>query len=194
MFHLEKYALVAREYLTMKRAEGFNPESWDWKDDSMIVLLCENWAQQHGLEAEYAAFQEQRLGPVKDRQPLLDVDVSRTRRFYQEEKEEELCDCDGCKNYRARVKRAYPEAAAYLDSLGVDIAKPFHVSYVDLGDGRMLYIDACYILFGEADYAFHHAVGGVEVIPALAYPDPGVEEPHLVLEIAQLKLPCPEKA
>ncbi len=194
MFHLEKYAKAAREYLIAKQADGFDPESWDWKDDRMIVLRCENWAKQQGLAAEYAAFQEQRLGPVEDRQPLLDVDVPRTRLFYQDEKEDDLCDCDGCKNYRARVRDAYPDAAAYLDTLGVDIAKPFHVSYVDLNDGFTLYLDACYILFGDADYSFHHAMGGVEIIPALMYPDPGVTEPHLVLEIASLKLPDPVKS
>ena len=191
MFHLEKYAKVAREYLIAKQADGFDPESLDWKDDRMIVLSCDNWAKQQGLEAEYAAFQEQRLGPVEDRQPQLDVDVSRTRLFYQNEKEDDLCDCDGCKNYRARVREAYPEAAAYLDTLGVSIEKPFHVSYADLDDGFTLYFDACYILFDEADFSFHHAVGGVEIIPALIYPDPGIKEPHLVLEIAQLKLPSP---
>ncbi len=178
----------------MKQADGFDPESRVWKDDRMIVQLCDNWAKKQGLEAEYAAFQEQRLGPVKDRLPLLDVDVSRTRLFYQEEKEDDLCDCDGCKNYRALVRRAYPEAAAYLDSLGVDIAKPFHVSFVDLGDGFMLYKAACYILFGDADYSFHHAVGGVDILPALSYPDPGAGEPHLVLKIALLKLPGPVKS
>ena len=57
MFHLEKYAQAAREYLTMKRAEGFQADNRDWKDDAMLVLRCESWAQQHGLEAEYAAFQ-----------------------------------------------------------------------------------------------------------------------------------------
>ena len=47
-------------------------------------------------------------------------DLEKTRAYYRNFSSENICDCDYCQNYCARVKAAYPEVARYLDSLGVD--------------------------------------------------------------------------
>ena len=55
----------------------------------------------------------------------MKADIEKTRNYYRNLGPESICDCAYCQNYCARVKTAYSEVARYLDSLGVDIEKPF---------------------------------------------------------------------
>ena len=54
---------------------------------------------------------------------IINVDAEKTRQYYQTMGPGELCSCNDCKNYCARVKAAYPVAAEYLAGLGVEIEK-----------------------------------------------------------------------
>ena len=54
--------------------------------------------------------------------------IEKIRAYYRNLGPESICNCDYCRNYCARVKMAYPEVARYLDSLRVDIDKPFETS------------------------------------------------------------------
>ena len=56
----------------------------------------------------------------EEEEAVMKPDLEKTRAYYHNFSSENICDCDYCQNYCARVKAAYPEVARYLDSLGVD--------------------------------------------------------------------------
>ena len=119
----------------------------------------------------------------------LRVDIEKTKVYYSALREEDLCDCEGCQYYRAHVRQASPIIADYFDSLGMDIAKPFHVSYVELEkENKMLYMACCYVAFGECGLDFSQTFDGAVLTRAGACPDSGVEEPHIELEIEELTM------
>ncbi len=119
----------------------------------------------------------------------MKVDVEKTRRYYREIGPGELCDCNDCKNYYARVKAAYPAAAEYLAELGVDIEKPLETSPREPdADGMMEYCACQYVVMGSCEENYRHTVGGVEVRRAVFYPTTGVKEEHFVLELSPIRL------
>ena len=83
------------------------------------------------------------------------MDIERTKQFYRELKQSDLCGCAYCRNYVKEAAKAYPTVTAYLQTLGVDIAKPFETMPLELDeDGRMPYIGPQYLVFGaEAGFA-----------------------------------------
>jgi hypothetical protein len=82
---------------------------------------------------------------------------------------------------------------AYLQTLGVDIAKPFETMPLELDeDGRMPYIGPQYLVFGaEAGFAAATVkdANDVEVRLAQSHPDDDIREPHFVIEIFPIFLP-----
>ena len=99
------------------------------------------------------------------------MDIERTKQFYRELKQSDLCGCAYCRNYVNEVAKAYPAVTAYLQTLGVDIAKPFETMPLELDeDGRMPYND-------------------VEVRLAQSHPSDNIQEPHFVIEIEPIFLP-----
>ena len=42
------------------------------------------------------------------------MDIERTKQFYRELKQSDVCDCAYCRNYVKEVKKAYPAVTAYL--------------------------------------------------------------------------------
>ena len=83
------------------------------------------------------------------------MDIERTKQFYRELKQSDLCGCAYCRNYVNEVAKAYPAVTAYLQTLGVDIAKPFETMPLELDEaGQMPYIGPQYLVFGaEAGFA-----------------------------------------
>ena len=80
------------------------------------------------------------------------MDIERTKQFYRELKQSDLCGCAYCRNYVNEVAKAYPAVTAYLQTLGVDIAKPFETMPLELDEaGRMPYIGPQYLVFGEGE-------------------------------------------
>lgn len=191
MFHLEQYAGVARAYLASKGITQI--QNWpisDMKDDVVVTQL--SWLiHREGLENEYEAFEERRLGNKQSRQ-FLHIDVEKTRRYYAGENTDAYCQCPGCVKYRKRIAAERPEIGEYLATLGIDIAKPFHLSYLEPENGVQVYTDCHYVAFGDGDLAWSKDFGDAELLPGLFFPDPGVEEPFVVLEIPQIYLPFPQ--
>ena len=121
------------------------------------------------------------------------MDIERTKQFYRELKRSNLCDCAYCRNYVNEVAKAYPAVTAYLQTLGVDIAKPFETMPLELDeDGRMPYIGPQYLVFGEEEgfaAATVRDVNDVEVCLAQSHPGDDIQEPHFVIEIFPIFLP-----
>ena len=123
----------------------------------------------------------------------MDVDVSATRDYYNSIIDSALCNCGYCRNYRLQIKSALPEVTAYLDSLGIDIEKPFETSPLEPNENRMLEYCGCqYIAFGNCDPEYRHRIGDVKFRVATSYPSTGIEKEHFVLELfpVRLKLVC----
>ena len=51
------------------------------------------------------------------------MDIERTKQFYRELKQSDLCGCAYCRNYVNEVAKAYPAVTAYLQTLGVVIGE-----------------------------------------------------------------------
>lgn len=115
---------------------------------------------------------------------------SATREFYRSVREEELCACGYCRSCRARIRAAYPDAAAYLDALGVDVEKPLETSPLEPDENGMLEYGCCqHIVFGSCEAGYRRRVGTVEVRAASSYPPTGVEQEHFVLDLFPIRLP-----
>ena len=53
------------------------------------------------------------------------MDIEKTREYYLNLKEEDVCDCEWCRNFITQIRKVYPDVAKYLDEMGVDIEKPY---------------------------------------------------------------------
>lgn len=119
----------------------------------------------------------------------MKVDAEKTRQYYRGIGLGELCSCNDCKNYYARVKAAYPAAAEYLAGLGAEIEKPLETSPLEPdADGMIEYCACQYVVLGSCEENYRHTVGGVEVRRAVFYPTTGVQEEHFVLELSPIRL------
>ena len=59
------------------------------------------------------------------------MDIRRTKLYYEQISNRDLCDCAYCQNYVREIKVTYPKVAEYLCSLGIDIEKPFETMPLD---------------------------------------------------------------
>ena len=117
------------------------------------------------------------------------ADVEKTGIYYKKLKAEKLCSCGYCENYRLRVRRAYPEVAAFLATLGVEIEKAFETSPLEPDENGMLTYCACqYIVFGTCPETYVQQLGDVEFRRAQSYPDTGIGAEHFVLECYPITL------
>ncbi len=121
------------------------------------------------------------------------MDIERTKRFYRDLRQSDLCDCAYCRNYMKEAAAAYPAVAAYLQRLGIDIAKPFETMPLELDEnGRMPYIGPQYLVFGEKegfDAATVKDINDVEIRLAQSHPGDDIQEPHFVIEVEPIFLP-----
>jgi hypothetical protein len=73
------------------------------------------------------------------------VDIERTKEYY---KAQELCECIGCRNYYAQVKKQLPQTSSFLSEFGVDIERPDEIGWYDT-DERIEYISADFTVCGK---------------------------------------------
>ena len=73
----------------------------------------------------------------------MNVNISATKDYYNSITDALLCDCNYCRSYRSQVKSAFPKVAAYLDSLGIDIEKPFETSPLEPNENGTLEYCCC---------------------------------------------------
>ena len=119
----------------------------------------------------------------------MTADIQKTKEYYKAINELSLCDCTYCRSYRLQVKSEFPEVSEYLDSLGIDIEKPFETSPLEPDENGMLDYCCCqYIVFGTCEPSYYHKIGDVEIRIATSYPDTGIEQEHFVLELYPIRL------
>ena len=119
----------------------------------------------------------------------MNIDVRKTRNYYEVLDPESLCHCNYCKNYYSQIKAEYPAVASYLSSLGIDIEKPFELSPLEPDENKTLEYCSCqYIAFGRCAENFCRTIDQVEICVASNYPNPGIAEEHFVLELSPIRL------
>ena len=117
------------------------------------------------------------------------VNIEKTKQYYDSLEYQLLCECNYCKNYYSQVKAEYPKVASYLDSLGIDIEKPFEVSPLEPNENNILEYCTCqYIVFGSCPDTYSYQIDDVEFRVAESYPNTGRKEEHFVLEFYPIKL------
>ena len=123
----------------------------------------------------------------------MNVDIARTKAYYNSITETALCECAYCRSYRLQVKSAFPKIAEYLYSFGIDIEKPFETSPLEPDENGMLEYCCCqYIAFGTYNHEYHYRIDNIEFRIATSYPSTGIEQEHFVIELypVQLKFVC----
>lgn len=119
----------------------------------------------------------------------MHVNISATKDYYNSITDPSLCDCGYCRSYRLQVKSAFPKVAAYLDSLGIDIEKPFETSPLEPDENGMLEYCCCqYIALGNCELEYHHRIDNVDFRIATSYPNTGIEQEHFVIEMFPIQL------
>lgn len=76
---------------------------------------------------------------------LVEVDVNKTNAFYQ--KDIGICDCLDCENYRQAWKQEDASVIEIFATLGIDPAKPSHLSgFGEEQDGLRLYHGSYHVI------------------------------------------------
>lgn len=124
----------------------------------------------------------------------MNVDIAKTKEYYNMIEEPALCDCSYCRSYRLQVGSAFPRIAKYLNSIGIDIEKPFETSPLEPDENGMLEYCSCqYIAFGNCEPEYHHRIDDVEIRVGTSYPEMSIEQEHFVIELFPVKLKYVQK-
>ena len=76
-----------------------------------------------------------------------------------------------------------------MDSLGIDIEKPFETSPLEPDENGMLEYCCCqYIALGNCELEYRHRIDNVEFRIATSYPNTGIEQEHFVIEMFPIQL------
>ncbi len=117
------------------------------------------------------------------------MDVRKTRDFYNSLPVDYVCQCGYCQNYIQEIKRSYPLVADYLQSIGVDIEKPFEAIPLEPDEqGYIYYIGAQYIVLGSSDDFKRAAISDVKIDITQSHPTTNIEEEHFVIELSSIYL------
>ena len=116
------------------------------------------------------------------------MDIEKTKQYYDQLTEDDLCSCAYCRNYVKEIRAAYPELADYMAKLGADIEKPFEVIPVGPAGGIMFYSGAQYVLMGSAGGFEEASIGEAEIAVTDGHPMTDIKEDHFVIEISPIYL------
>ncbi len=116
------------------------------------------------------------------------MDIEKTKQYYNNLTNADICDCKYCQNYVREVKAAYPELTDHLREIGVDIEKPFEAIPIGPADGVMYYSGAQYVVMGTGNDFRETSVGDVCIFITDSHPMTGIEEEHFVIEISPIYL------
>jgi len=116
------------------------------------------------------------------------MNIEKTRRYYAQLTEEDICGCAYCRHYVKEIRAAYPELAGFLNASGIDIEKPFETIPICPANGTMFYSGVQYVVMGSADDFEETSVGNVRVLIAGSHPMTDITEDHFVIEVSPIYL------
>lgn len=112
----------------------------------------------------------------------LSINIERNHEYYMSN-DSEPCHCNYCKNYYENIQKAYPEVCSYLNSLGIDVMKPWELHSGEPDKNNIIQYFACqYIVFGTITEDYAHRIGNVEFGISKTHPGTNISEEHFVIE------------
>ena len=112
------------------------------------------------------------------------MDNMKTKEYYEAIASDDVCQCDYCQSYVKYIRATYPVVSEYLETIGVDIEKPFETMPLALEDtGNIFYIGVQYVVIGSRANFEAVFVGDVEVKITRSHPSTNIEGEHFVFQI-----------
>ena len=117
------------------------------------------------------------------------MDIQKTRQYNKTVDQSQLCDCDYCLNYIKQIKSEYPVVSEYLDSLGVDIAKPFETMPLEPDNqGKIEYTSVLYVVLGNKNQFKNTTFSNVRIEVTTSHPSTDIQDNHFVIEVYPIVL------
>ena len=117
------------------------------------------------------------------------MSIKKTHAYYQNQADEGICNCAYCRNYVQEIKTTHPELTDYLQTIGVDIEKPFELMPLEADEeGYIDYIGEQYVVMGSKEEFQTANIGGLSIRIAESHPDTNIEEEHYVIEVSPVRL------
>lgn len=114
--------------------------------------------------------------------------LEKTKKFYRDYSD--VCSCDACQNFSYVVKETYPELDAYLQGIGVNIAKPFETIWFVKRESRHVeYPISQYIVFGSCENDTSFMIGLHNISKSESHPSTRIDDNHFVIDITNINLP-----
>ena len=116
------------------------------------------------------------------------MNIYKTKEFYKGFCADDTCQCTYCQNYIKQIKLAYPEVADYLQTIGVNIERPYEIFSLEPESGYLDYIAALYIVMGTKEDFRDKFINGVSISIEESHPAMTIIEEHFVISICPIKL------
>ena len=111
------------------------------------------------------------------------MDIEKTREYYKNYPREDTCSCEYCQNLIDEIRGAYPELAAFLDSIGVDIERPFEASLpYEHEKGVWLFPFVQYLVVGSSDGFEKTTINGMDVCLCTCHPASTYKGEHFIID------------
>ncbi len=119
----------------------------------------------------------------------MTIDFDKNAKYYKSD-EFLPCDCEICKLYYQKVKTNYPEITRYLESINVDILRPFELLWVENEQNDQIKFSNCqYIVFGDCEDDFKEHIGNITLEKSFLHPSTSnIQGEHFVLEFGDIIL------
>ena len=119
----------------------------------------------------------------------MNIDFDKNAKYYKSN-ESLPCDCEICKIYYKKIKLAYPKVSSYLESIKVDILRPFELLWVENDESHQIEFSNCqYIVFGECEDDFKECVGNITLEKSFLHPSTKyIKDKHFILEFGDIFL------
>ena len=120
----------------------------------------------------------------------MKIDFDKNIEYYKS-KQSTPCDCEVCQIYYKNIKSKYPEIVNYLESIKVDILRPFELIWLENEEKKQIEFYGCqYIVFGECEDDFKLQIGNITLEKTYIHPSTdNIKGKHFVLEFGTIILP-----
>lgn len=117
------------------------------------------------------------------------MDLEKTKIYYDEYSGDDACDCDYCQNYIDEIKNTYPELSDYLNSIGVDIEKPFEAMLpYKIDDETFEYPGVQYLICGNSEGFEGNKIENVDVFVTTSHPGATYKGEYFIIECYPIRL------
>lgn len=121
----------------------------------------------------------------------MEVDLLKNLEYYKSDKSTP-CTCEVCKIYYKNIKDKYPQIVSYLETLNIDILRPFELIWTENEENKTIeYIGCQYIVFGKCENDFKLNINDI-IFEKNLYSHPSTKHingEHFVLDFGKIVLP-----